>query len=197
MSLYAINKSRSESRKENDLYPTPPDFTRALLDRVEFSPSIWEPAAGTGVMADVLRERGYKVIESDLFPQRDDQEQLDFIGPTSKARGCDIITNPPFKHTLLFVENMCEMTIRKAAMVLPIMSLGGINRYERLWSEFPPALVLLNPYFMTIDGLGDGDIMSAFYHVWVVYDREYEGPTHFDWIWPPVKTYKPSDHLQL
>jgi len=46
------------ARPPTDHYPTPPEMVRALLSVESFSGGIWEPCAGSGDMAAVLREAG-------------------------------------------------------------------------------------------------------------------------------------------
>lgn len=85
------------NRRKNDFYPTPPECTVALLDFLEKhhlitrDTKIWEPACGTNTMVDVMKQRGYRVIGTDIIYDQDylttemNEEQYDWI-----------ITNPPF-----------------------------------------------------------------------------------------------------
>lgn len=89
------------ARRENDLYQTEPWATRALL---QFFPvvglTVWEPAAGNHLIADVLRESGAaKVFTSDIATYDRPHDGLyDFLTPIRQIRTkCDaIITNPPY-----------------------------------------------------------------------------------------------------
>ena len=56
----------TNKRAENDFYPTPPQTTQTLLDRVKFNKEVWEPACGEGDMSEVLMQNGYEVFSSDL-----------------------------------------------------------------------------------------------------------------------------------
>jgi hypothetical protein len=57
MTVVASNYARAA----NDLYQTEPWATEALLRHFPvFGVTVWEPAAGNHLMADVLRERGAK-----------------------------------------------------------------------------------------------------------------------------------------
>src|SRR6516165_6856121 len=54
-------------RKKLDDYPTPPWVTEALLPHLPARVrTIWEPAAGSGQMARVLKQAGYAVRASDI-----------------------------------------------------------------------------------------------------------------------------------
>src|ERR1700747_3345882 len=60
-----------------DLYETPVVAVEALL-RVEKIPrAVWEPAAGRGAIARVLRERGHTVVTSDIVAR---DFPLNFVG---------------------------------------------------------------------------------------------------------------------
>src|SRR4029077_19911433 len=68
----AIMADRREAKDSLDHFETPPWATRALLKRVlpklgvkDFG-SVWEPACGRGVMAQVLAECFTKVSATDI-----------------------------------------------------------------------------------------------------------------------------------
>lgn len=89
-------------RKENDLYQTEPWATEALLRHFPVRGlSVWEPAAGNHLMADVLREAGAAVRTSDIATyDRAHDETFDFIAhrpnPQTIPLYDAIITNPPY-----------------------------------------------------------------------------------------------------
>lgn len=89
------------ARKENDLYQTEPWATEALLRHFPVAGlTVWEPAAGNHLMADVLREAGATVITSDIatYDRRHDatvnflEKRFGYQNPRHAA----IITNPPY-----------------------------------------------------------------------------------------------------
>jgi hypothetical protein len=89
------------ARKENDLYQTEPWATEALLRYlpIEAGYTIWEPAAGNHLMADVLRETGAKVKTSDIVTyDRQHDVIFDFLQkPQYNEQSVNaIITNPPY-----------------------------------------------------------------------------------------------------
>lgn len=95
------------ARNENDFYPTEPAATQVAAnffqEHFPWVKKVWEPAAGAGDMARVLRQ-SFQVVDTDKFPQviagLDDDEQaelsFDFLVdlPTFDFDG--IITNPPY-----------------------------------------------------------------------------------------------------
>lgn len=89
------------ARKENDLYQTEPWATEALLRHFPVSGlTVWEPAAGNHLMADVLRDHGASVITSDIatYDRPHDatvnflEQRFAYKNPTHDT----IITNPPY-----------------------------------------------------------------------------------------------------
>jgi hypothetical protein len=88
------------ARKENDLYQTEPWATRALLRHLTvMGKTVWEPAAGNHLLADVLREAGAKVRTSDIATyDRQHDAIFDFLidRPHSEPSVNAIITNPPY-----------------------------------------------------------------------------------------------------
>ena len=100
-------------RNKTDFYATPPEVTVALLDFLEseyvLKPgcTIWEPAVGNGAMADVMYDRGYHMVVSDLYPQIEGAESIDFLKSHAK---CDwIITNPPFSKATEFISHALKL----------------------------------------------------------------------------------------
>lgn len=91
------------ARKENDLYQTEPWATEAVLRHLplESGWTIWEPAAGNHLIADVVREAGnFNVVTSDIVTYDRPHDMLfDFlkgVGGQHDADGDAIITNPPY-----------------------------------------------------------------------------------------------------
>jgi hypothetical protein len=90
------------ARRENDLYQTEPWATRAVLKHLPVGPgfTVWEPAAGNHLMADVIRETGAQVITSDIatYDRRHDAN-VDFLADRFSYKNPvhnTIITNPPY-----------------------------------------------------------------------------------------------------
>jgi hypothetical protein len=126
-------------RRPRDAYMTPAWVTEVLLDRLErerllpvtervpdpsmFSKAfkidtgrplaIWEPAAGTGVMASVMAARGYEVIASDIAPEPGVGFAHDFLGGALPvllpAPVGAVITNPPYAEAEDFVATALDI----------------------------------------------------------------------------------------
>jgi hypothetical protein len=84
----------AEPRVKTDLCVEPPEAVEALLAVERFDGPIWDPAAGTRSLANVLIRSGYEVLASD----GNDPERLDFLklAALEHAGRYDIVSNPPF-----------------------------------------------------------------------------------------------------
>ncbi|HWQ74502.1 MAG TPA: SAM-dependent DNA methyltransferase [Syntrophomonas sp.] len=131
----------SPDRPETEYYPTPSEVTQALLNYLDLPQDtiIWEPACGAGFMAEVFQKAGYKVIASDLNDFGYGFTGLDFIG--SRYRECDwIITNPPFKLSVEFIEQ-CLKHGKPFALLLKSQYWHSKNRID-VFNKFKPQAVL-------------------------------------------------------
>mgnify|MGYP003225551189 FL=1 len=79
-------------------------------------------------MSEVLKQRGYSVISTDKV-DRGYGKVLDFLEyyPEDKLNAADIITNPPYKYAMQFVEHALEISKEgtKVAMFLKIQFFEG------------------------------------------------------------------------
>lgn len=83
---------------------------------------------------------GYKVISTDLiYRGYGDLEPLDFLNETLEEFEGDIITNPPYKYALDFVQRALESVKpgRKVAMFLKLQFLEGKSR-KKFFEKYPP-----------------------------------------------------------
>ena len=96
-------------RHPDDFYATEPAAIELLLSKEKFAPEIWECACGMGHLSEVLKAHGYNVISTDLvYRGYGDPEPLNFLSETLEDFEGDIITNPPYKYALEFVERAIE-----------------------------------------------------------------------------------------
>lgn len=174
--LGASNHSEHD-REANDLYCTHPSAVEALCDLETFSPQIWEPCAGLGHIADVLRCRGYKVRESDILTRGREIEQLDFLSSNEKV-DCDIITNPPYKLATKIIRKGMEVTTQgnRIAMWLRILYLESMER-KQLFTEYPPMQVWISSKRIPCAMNGDFDKItsSAQGYMWLIFQNGYRG----------------------
>lgn len=95
-------------QRERGAYMTPHWVTRAFIPHLPKGlNTVWEPAAGTGIMVDALREAGFRVVATDL------SEGIDFLQagmPPFDDGLCDaIITNPPYDLATEFIEHSLRL----------------------------------------------------------------------------------------
>ena len=76
--LGATNVAKSK-RQDLDFYQTPSGAVQALVDKGLACKSIpvWEPMAGNGAIAKVLKQNGYNVMTSDIVKRK---YELNFTG---------------------------------------------------------------------------------------------------------------------
>jgi hypothetical protein len=160
----------AENREKDDFYPTPPEGTRALLSAERFDGPIWEPACGDGAISKELIAAGYEVHSSDLV---------------ARGRAPNIVTNPPFKLALPFIERALGLTTGKVAMLLRLAFLEGRER-RRFYESTPLARVLVFSgrlkMFRGGDTANEGGGMIAF--AWFIWDHAHKGPPTLGWVTP-------------
>jgi hypothetical protein len=121
------------AQRQRDLYETPACAVEALL-RVERLPHrLWEPAAGRGAIANVLRDRGHAVIASDIvdygFPLH---FVADFLAMKYPLASCStIITNPPYRDADRFVRHALDL-VPHVHLLLRLAFLESVRRTDIL-----------------------------------------------------------------
>lgn len=171
-------------RPADDNYPTPPEATRALLSVEHFAGGIWEPCAGSGEMAAVLRAGGYTVCASTIGESRDDAKApkhrvlggTDFLAENDLTHP-NIVTNPPYKVAEDIIRHALDLRPAKAAMLLNIKFLGGVGRARGFYQEHPPSRVWVIADRISMypaDWTGPR-ATSTETHAWFVWDRSHIG----------------------
>lgn len=171
-------------RAEADFYPTPPETTEELLKREDFQGSIWECASGDGSMTKVLKQHFKNVFSSDI---REDEsiegiKGLDFLNSDKKFD--NIITNPPYKYAKEFVLKAKKSANKKIALLLKLVFLEGIGRYEMFQDkDFPlkKIYVFCRRQKIYADGkIGKNSGLIAY--AWFVWEKNYSGAPTISWI---------------
>jgi hypothetical protein len=126
-----------QKRHEDDFYATPPSSVEALLANYDIKgESFYEPCVGQGHIAKVLKMHfpNAKHYASDLVYRGYGIGGIDFLkddvlNKVLKGKKVDwIITNPPFKYAMEFVDRSLKLTNIGVAMFLKIQFLEGVNR---------------------------------------------------------------------
>lgn len=157
-------------RREADFYSTPAWCTEALCDAVELPYEIWEPAAGTHAIADVLTQRGHRVAATDI--SADARE--DFL-EADTPHGC-IVTNPPYKLAEEFIDHALGLTAGTGMVAMLLRNEYDCAASRRNWFEmrcFAKKLVLTKrPKWI------EGPLKASPRHnfAWYVWDWKHEGP---------------------
>jgi hypothetical protein len=169
--------------RAHDLYATPPSAVEALL-RVEKIPwRTWEPAAGRGGIARVLRAHAIEVVASDIALY---DFELDFTGdfltqdrapPGVEA----LVTNPPYKlcgrsapfvaHALDLVPHvflLMRLSFLESASRSEILERRGLRTVHVFRNRLP---------MMHRDGWIENKATNAMPFCWMVWSRDYTGPT--------------------
>jgi hypothetical protein len=163
-----------------DLYETPAVAVEALL-RVERLPHrIWEPAAGHGAIANVLRAHGHEVLAADLIdygiPGQD--HGRDFLLERKAPGGIEcIVTNPPFKLAQQFVEHALEL----CPLVVMLLRLAFLESERRCSILENCGLARVHVFrkrlpFMHRANWAGRKANSGMAFAWFVWDRGYQGP---------------------
>jgi hypothetical protein len=98
-----------------ELYETPACATEALLRVERLDHWVWEPCAGRGAIATVLRDHGYAVVASDLirYDGFDLHFTADFLAQTKAPTDCmSVVTNPPFRLINEFIAHALGLVSR-------------------------------------------------------------------------------------
>lgn len=182
----------SEGRPDQDYYPTPPEGTRALLDREKFAGLIWEPACGEGHMSEVITSYGYDVFNTDIedrgYPRMD--EVLDFMQAPTDVKVDNIITNPPFSVIVngkkmgceVFVRKALDFTTKKVAILQKLAFLEGKSR-ALMFQETPLKTVYVFGPRLTMYRNGEKMKNSGMIpFAWYVWEHGYTGKPMLEWI---------------
>jgi hypothetical protein len=190
----AVVNRRLDPADSLDFFPTPPWATRALTHHVimDAHGAVWEPAAGEGHMAEVLRETFDPVHASDVADYGKGYAVGSFAGrsdlPAPHAQ-CPfvpdwIITNPPFNCAVDFAARGITTARRGVALLVRSNWAEGAARYNALFRVAPPSIVAqFAERVPMVKGRWDPQASTATAYAWFVWDRVRTG-TRFVWI-PP------------
>lgn len=168
-----------------DFYETPEWVTQALLDRIEFSQFITEPACGWGAISKVLEDNGFTVRSQDIVDQCYGHGLVDFLEFNDSCQ--NIITNPPYKFAEQFVRHGIELVDEKMALFLRLTFLESVRRFP-LFMETPLKWVLPFSERVTLHQHGKPPPKNSgtAAYAWFVWDKSYDPDEcpMIDWI-PP------------
>jgi hypothetical protein len=179
----------SGKRNKNDIYSTPYSVTEQLLENEKFDyygKTFLEPAEGKGAIVKVLypKIQIHNLYSYDL----NYRQKIDFL---KESRSFDyIITNPPLKLSLQFIEKSKEIATEKFALLLPLSYLHGQTRYNKEIFRDPKyqltKVYVFTRYIMFTDQIREdgkyktGMIAWAWY-IWEKREKEFIDPV-IKWI---------------
>lgn len=170
-----------------ELFPTPPWATRGFLRQVLTLPEIepeplreltaWEPCAGLGHMAEVLREDFGGVIASDVCDYGFEPGLLlcDFRSiEAAQTRADWIVTNPPFEPAAEFLQLALDRARRGVAFLCRLSWLESAGRYKAIFGTAQRP-TLFAPYVERVPMCGGGwdvDGSTATAYAWFVFKKD-------------------------
>ena len=173
-------------RKRNtptDLYQTPTHATEALLRVEQFEGEVWEPASGRGAISKVLEAHGLTVTSSDIMHDGYGRGGVDFLAPETWRRVDNIVTNPPYRDALAFIETSLTCVERKAAFLLKLTFLES-RRRRAFFENSPPSRVWVFSDRLTMWPEGDDKPMNGgtIAYAWFVWDRDSDDAGQLGWM---------------
>lgn len=203
----SVMASRREPPDSLEFFPTPPWATRAFCEHVLRSAlgpsklhklSCWDPCAGEGHMAEVLREYFGSVYASDVFDYGKGYPVGSFVagklGLVDDLALCPsppdwIVMNPPFSEAVAFTERALSIARDGVAVFVRLAWLETLDRYERLFGPRPPwRIAQFSERCALVKGRWDPEASTATSYVWVIWRTGHkERLPHFQWIPPGQK----------
>lgn len=184
--LGASNHSPHE-RQQEDYYATHPIAGEWLLELEQFNHDIWECACGERHLSKVFEGASYNVRSSDIA-DRCGNEVFDFLSEENTSWHGDIITNPPYKLAVEFINKALSIIPNgyKVAMFLKVQFLEGKSRKE-LFENYPPHVVYVSSSRIMCAKNGDFQALqqgggSAVAYAWFVWKKGYKGETTIKWF---------------
>lgn len=171
-------------RKERDLYETPEWVTEALHPHLpDYAlQRIWECAAGSGKMADVISRWGAGWFASDIEPLGSGIEQGDFFRWASPPHhSTSIVTNPPYDLGTQFCEHALRVMESAEGLVAMLMRTDFDHAKSRahLFRDCPAFAkkVVLTKRIMWFEPEpGAKGKSPSFNHAWFIWDWRNDGP---------------------
>lgn len=153
-------------RRPLDAYSTPGFFTEALLKMVQIQGSVYEPCVGRGMISEVLRKQGLKVLTNDLDKAVKAHLHKDAASPDAWKHKVDwVVTNPPFSRASEIVKLAYEHSTVGIAFLLRLSFLEPCKDRADWLRMYPPTAVFVLPRISWTED-GGKDQVTAMWAVW-------------------------------
>ena len=169
--------NQTTERVPEDYYITPPIAVEELLKREKFDGKGWEPASGNGAIAKFFPG----IMASDI--RKDDdiygEKGIDFLKVYRKVDF--IITNPPFKLLLPFMEHSF-ICANKVAIFCRLQALESKSRYS-FYKENPPIRI-----YIFVDRVScvpmhfNRNAHAIMCFSWMIFEKGFKGSPTLHWI---------------
>ena len=129
-------------RDPHDFYVEPSWAVEALLDAEDLPAPIWDPACGYGTVVKTAMARGLKALGTDLVDRGFGRGGQNFLAMSPKLvrHEGSIVTNPPFKHSVAFIDQALRLA-PKAAFLVPLKFLASNTRHGMFTDRWPMSAV--------------------------------------------------------
>ena len=187
-SVHTCNGNRNYAtieRESNDYYATDPIAAIELIKLEPDLQNVWECACGEGHIAKVFSSEGKLGYASDLVNRGYGSHNIDFLSNNPFYWEGDIVTNPPYKFALEFVQKALDIIPigRKVCMFLKLTFLEGKVR-KTFFKQNPPKVVYVSS--SRIKCAKNGEFLavssSAVAYAWFVWEKGYTGIPIIKWF---------------
>lgn len=180
--MHGLYRKKGEERQPEDFYASDPAVIPPLLKVLgpEWESGgklIWENACGQGHLSQVLELYGHQVVSTDLIDRGYGVGGINFLVDNfyDKMSFDAIITNPPYKVALPFVEKSLKIA-PVVCMLLRIQFIESEVR-DKLFTENPPRYVAVfrKRIMCSKDAKFPKGESSATCYAWFIWERGYKG----------------------
>lgn len=128
---------------------------------------IWECTYGKGAIGNLLEEKGYTVIKTDLYPKTENTVELDFLTGEPDAPYDFIMFNPPFSLKTEFLKRAIELG-KPFLFICPI-TIAETNKRFKMFRDNHLSIINLPNRTNYLSKGEKGDVRKVFFHsVWVL-----------------------------
>jgi hypothetical protein len=162
-------------RKRNDgidFYQTPPQATKAILEREKLEGTILEPCCGAGAISGLIPN----CVATDIRFGKD-------IFSYENSSFDNVITNPPYRLGQEIVEKSLKIARKKVLLLLKLSFLESAKRYEMFVnSPLKTVYVFCKRVQMYPEGQPKPKNSGTIAYAWYVWDKNYTGKPFIEWI---------------